>query len=251
MPFVSFILQKNATILIRNNKTLGLIHRFKTKKEKQMKFTILLILGAIFLTSCSSSQPKITKHENSYFYPNGKYDAVRAKQAYFDLMNAYKYPIPEAFKGDQLWAIDFGLGDFANVGMGGVFWANKNHKGGGYLGHEIFLLPGQMLVEHRHVACDSCPAKRESWLVRHGSVYSFSLQEKATGFPDGVKIPASQRKFSIVNSCKLVKAGKVDHLNKEASVHFIMAGPNGAIVTEFATFHDNKGLRFLNPNVKF
>ena len=40
-------------------------------------------------------------------------------------------------------------------------------------------------------------------------------------------------------------------LNRPEAKHFMMAGPEGAIVTEYATFHDNKCLRFTNPGVKF
>jgi len=194
---------------------------------------------------------KKNKMNNQDFYTNGTFDAAKAKQAYFDLMKHFGYPTFDQFKGDDLWAIDFALGDFVNAGMGGIFWANENHKDGGYLGHEIFLLPGQMIVEHSHVACDTCPPKRESWLVRHGSAYSFSVQDSAKGFPEGVKIPASQKDSSTVNSAILVPTGGIDHLNKAEAKHFMMAGPEGAIVTEFGTFHDNAGLRFSNPKVKF
>lgn len=189
--------------------------------------------------------------ENKAFYESGTFDGVGAKQAYMELMKHFGYPIPERFHGEDLWAIDFGLGDFSRVGMGGVFWVNENHAGGGYLGHEIFLLPGQMIVEHRHVACETCPPKRESWLVRHGSAYSFSVQDEPTGFPEGIEIPASQKEFSSVNSCRWVEAGGLDTLNKAGEWHFLMGGSEGCIVTEFGTFHDNEGLRFSHPEVQF
>lgn len=191
---------------------------------------------------------------NAEFYNDGVFDGEKGKQAYLDLMKKFNYPIFESFYTDELWAIDFGLGDFTGAGMGGVFWVNENHEGGGYLGHEIFLLPGQMIVEHGHETVDGvCPPKRESWLVRHGSVYSFSIQDDSAGIPDEVmaQIPESQKEHITVNSCKLVKAGETDTLATACSKHFIMAGPEGAIVTEFATFHDNDGLRFTNPNVAF
>lgn len=188
---------------------------------------------------------------NQDCYTDGKFDPQAAKQAYFNLMKKFNYPIPESFKGDFFWTTDFSLGDFSEVGMGGVFWTNENHDEGGYLGHEIFLLPGQMIVEHAHVDCESSPAKRESWLVRHGSIFSFSVQDQAKGFPDGCVIPKSQRNIATVNSAIEVKAGGVDTLNQAAAKHFMLAGPEGAIVTEFGTFHDNEGLRFTNPNVKF
>ncbi len=206
-------------------------------------------LNAATTKSSSTSAPN--KMTNKDFYTNEKFDGAKAKQAYFDLMKHFGYPMFDQFKGDDLWAIDFALGDFVNAGMGGIFWANENHEGGGYLGHEIFLLPGQMIVEHSHVTCDTCPPKRESWLVRHGSIYSFSVQDKPKGFPKGVEIPASQKDSATVNSAILVPTGGIDHLNKAEAKHFIMAGPEGAIVTEFGTFHDNAGLRFSNPKVKF
>jgi len=31
----------------------------------------------------------------------------------------------------------------------------------------------------------------------------------------------------------------------------MMGGPDGAIVSESGTYHDNNGLRFRNPGVKF
>lgn len=190
-------------------------------------------------------------HTNEEFYNNGEFDASKAKQAYLAMMERFGYPVFESFKGDDLWAIDFSLGDFVHAGMAGIFWSNENHDGGGYLGHEIFLLPGQMIVEHAHVACSTCPPKRESWLVRHGSIYSFSVQDTPKGFPEGVEIPTSQQESATVNSAILVEAGGIDALNEAEAKHFMMAGPEGAIVTEFGTFHDNEGLRFSNPKVKF
>ena len=208
-----------------------------------------LIHGAPSVTkSTTKTKPTMT---NKDFYNNGEFDGAKGKQAYFDMMKRFGYPIMESFKGERLWAIDFGLGDFTNAGMGGVFWINENHEKGGYLGHEIFLLPGQMIVEHAHVNWKTCPPKRESWLIRHGSVYSFSVQDKPKGFPKGVEVPKSQKEFLTCNSAILVPEGGVDTLNKGEAKHFIMAGPEGAIVTEFATFHDNEALRFSNPNVKF
>ena len=70
-----------------------------------------------------------------------------------------------------MWVTDFGLGDFENVGMGGIFWINDpEYK---YFAHAIYLLPGQMIPEHAHVKTDF-PAKHESWMVEKGWVYNFS-----------------------------------------------------------------------------
>jgi len=35
-------------------------------------------------------------------------------------------PFTELMAKD-MWVTDFGLGDFENVGMGGIFWVNEHH----------------------------------------------------------------------------------------------------------------------------
>ena len=41
--------------------------------------------------------------------------------------------------------------------------------------------------------------------------------------------------------------GDISALKQLESRHFLMAGPEGAVVTEYGTYHDNAGLRFTNP----
>lgn len=90
------------------------------------------------------------------FYKDGKFDQEAAKQAYIDMMENLGYPISENLR-DNMWVSDFALGDFPAVGMGGIFWAQENEHG--VFGHEILLLPNQMLIEHWHVAGNGLPAK--------------------------------------------------------------------------------------------
>ena len=42
------------------------------------------------------------------------------------------------------------------------------------------------------------------------------------------------------------QVGDVLRLKELGTFHFMMAGPEGAIVDEWACFHDNAGLRFTN-----
>ena len=60
----------------------------------------------------------------------------------------FGYPISDTLK-KKMWVLDFSLGDFARVGMAGIFWLNRQDYN--YFGHEIYLLPGQMIPEHKHV----------------------------------------------------------------------------------------------------
>ena len=133
---------------------------------------------------------KLPKYKNEDFYKDGKFQVEKAKQAYFDMMAAYGYPVPESLR-TNMWATDFGLGDFVNVGMAGIFWVNFQDTG--YFAHEIYLLPGQMIVEHGHEATAKGKAKMESWHVRHGSIYT--LGEEGEPLPADVKLPKSQEKF--------------------------------------------------------
>jgi len=196
----------------------------------------------------------MSKVNNADFYRGGVFDAGRARQAYFDMMKRLGAPVYEAYKKDDgfFWAIDFNRGEFASFGMAGVFWCNEQAEG--YFGHEIFLLPGQSIAEHSHVASAE-PAKMESWQVRYGSVYGFSEigDPNLDVFPE-VKALLSKEHLDSLKSFHVEKwtaDGSCRKLAQTGSWHFMMGGPDGAVVTEYANFHDNAGLRFSNPNVKF
>jgi D-lyxose ketol-isomerase len=189
---------------------------------------------------------KLPKYKNEDFYKDGKFQAEKAKEAYFGMMEAHGYPVPE-FLRTNMWATDFGLGDFVNVGMAGIFWINDEKQG--YFAHEIYLLPGQMIVEHAHEATAKGKAKMESWHVRNGSIYTFG--EEGGPIPAGVKLPKSQEQAITVTKCYEMQPGDIRTLNRVTAKHFMMGGPQGAIVSEYATFHDGDGLRFTNPGVKF
>ena len=81
------------------------------------------------------------KLQNSDFYQDSVFQADKGKEAYFDMMNRFQYPIPEKLRTDEMWVIDFSLSDFVNVGMGGILWCNNQDHG--YFGHEIFLPPAK------------------------------------------------------------------------------------------------------------
>ena len=186
-------------------------------------------------------------YKNAEFYAaDGKYNQDAAKKAYFDMMDAFGYPISKNLR-DNMWVQDFGLGRFTEVGMGGIFWINE--KEGNYFGHEIFLLPGQMIPEHWHVKTEEAGAKMEGWHLRYGGVTLFSEGDPTPGAE--VLIPASERQFTTCRHVQVLKPGELGKLAKAEGKHFMVAGAEGAIVSEYATYHDNKGLRFTDPKVKF
>jgi len=191
-------------------------------------------------------ESKVTMPKNADFYDkDGKFLEDKAQQAYYDMFKRFGYPNPKT-QQDLMWVLDFGLGDFVHAGMAGVFWWNSQKYG--YFGHSIYLLPGQQIPEHKHMPTEKGPAKMEAWHVHHGMVYT--LGEGPETKPMPVKLPKSQEKFRTVKNAAPLMPGEVRELNRLQAFHFMIAGPEGAIVTEYGTFHDNDGLRFANPNVK-
>lgn len=204
--------------------------------------------GECALTTGGCPSCKTTGFKNEDFYTGGKFDAVKAKEAYFAMFQRLGYPIPPRLKTADMWVSDFGLGDFVHVGMAGIFWYND--KDTNVFGHEIFLLPGQMIVEHGHEQAGGVAPKREAWQVRNGWIATFGEGDD-TSASAPVKLPESQAKFITVKHWNKVCPGEVDSLKRAAAKHFMIAGPEGAVVTEYGTFHDNAGLRFTDPGVKF
>jgi hypothetical protein len=241
------------------------------------------ILAAIWLSGCAAPKsytgltpltpfPRLASP--SFYKPDGSFDQTVAKQAYYDMMQAYHYPIPALLKSDAFWVADFMQSDFARLGMAGIFWKNVEGTYGtigakayagefkeqkyGYLGHEIFLLPGQMLPEHNHLANGDGKGfgpKMETWHIRHGSVDFFGEYKGDAGEALISGMPAGERpwgygqpwfKSKFVKTCG---AGELYSLNDPESWHFMRAGKDGAIVAEYATYHND--VKFSKPDMQF
>jgi len=183
---------------------------------------------------------------NEEFYrTDGSFDADAAKNAYYEMMAYHGYPIPPRLKGEEFWTLDFGLGNFMEVGMAGIFWVNN--KRDNYFGHEIYLLPGQMIPEHKHVKTQDADPKMEGWQPRHGWVYIYGEGEGTPGVRD--RVPRSHKDcVKALVETKLMP-GEVGTLAEPEQWHWMLAGPEGAIVTEYATYHDGNALRFSHPEV--
>ncbi|MBM4030504.1 MAG: hypothetical protein FJ291_01815 [Planctomycetes bacterium] len=185
--------------------------------------------------------------KNEDFYgADGKFDAAKAKEAYYYLMNCHSFPIMPVLKTDAFWVLDFGLGKFTEVGMAGIFYINDQRDD--YLLHDIWLLPGQMIPEHYHVKTDKVAAKMEAWLVRHGTDYFGSEGDPTPGVED--IIPPSHKDCAKARHMVLKGPGELVKLEVAESRHWQKAGPEGAIVTEVATYHDMAALRFSHPQIK-
>ena len=230
-----------------------------------MKTKILTLLAiatiGISSTSCCDSQqkcattnkennmttktPYVKKYTNADYYKDGKLQADVVLRAYEEMLAHYGIELSK-FMRDNLWITDFELGDFENMGMAGFFWVNDPEAK--YFGHEIYLLPGQMIAEHYHVSTEGFDAKMESWVVKKGMCYNFSIGEVT---PNAPAVPECQEVNRVARSFIVQNINEIIHLKKIETPHFLMAGDGGAVVLELASFHDGAGLRFSNPDVVF
>ncbi len=204
-----------------------------------------VVLGKATSAEASSSA-KVPLPKNADFYDaDGTFLEDKARQAYYDMFERFGNPNPKA-QQELMWVQDFGMGDFVGAGMAGVFWFNDLENN--YFGHDIYLLPGQQIPEHKHLKTKIAVAKMEAWHVRHGMVYCFGEGPETTPCP--VKLPKSQEATRTVGNAVRVLPGEVTSLNRGEAFHFMIAGPEGAVVTEYATYHDGDALRFANPKGK-
>jgi D-lyxose ketol-isomerase len=215
----------------------------------------MLVLAAGTPLVCSSiAQGKETmkkgkhmQYKNEDFYnSDGTFNVEKAKQAYYEMMEYFNYPIVDRLRTDEFWTLDFALGKFTEVGMAGIFWVNNQEDN--YFGHEIYLLPGQMIPEHCHKKTEAAGPKMEAWQVRHGYVHIYGEGEPTSGVES--RIPESHKECCVAKKEQKLMPGQVGQLEDPATMHWMKAGPEGAIVTEYATYHDGAGLRFSHPDVK-
>ena len=207
------------------------------------------------------------------YYTGEKVDSEKVKQAYFGMMNLFNYPIPDILKTDDFWTCDFSQGNILGLGMGGIFWINQQghfkttgageYRGKfeeekfGYLLHEIFLLPGQTLPEHRHIGGpEGYGPKMESWQVRYGKA-SFYGQHQHDDEALISSTPKEKHPWgfgedwfqSSYMAPRDSKTNQMYTLQDPQSWHGIIAGDEGAIITEVATFHNH--VEFSKPGLVF
>ncbi len=190
----------------------------------------------------------ISKYKNQDFYlADGSFSSKNAKEVYFAMMESFNYPIADRLRGDEFWISDFNLNQFMTAGMAGIFWIiNMDHK---FTGVEMFLLPGQSIPEHWHVATENASAKFESGHVRYGSITLFTEGSPLPDVED--RIPYFQRDIVKARKEQVLNAGDVGFTEKKEERHWFIAGQEGAIITEYASAHDGEGVRFTDPTIKF
>ena len=84
-----------------------------------------LASGVTAASADSCERTAVKTYKSADFYDaEGTFLKDKALEAYHDMFRRFHYPLSETLK-EGMWTFDFGLNDFANVGMAGIFWINE------------------------------------------------------------------------------------------------------------------------------
>ena len=178
--------------------------------------------------------------KNASFYDSkGAFKVDAAKDAYIAMMKYHGYPIYPKMK-EELWASDYGTGQFTKLGLAARMWVNNEKDR--YMLMDLFILPGQMLPEHWHLKGETNPAKLEGWLVRYGM--SHIVGEGEPNLPKEIVIPKCHMKGKATTMHDTPAGpGEFVPLNRVGARHWQYAGPEGAILSEVANVHTGDAVR--------
>ncbi len=207
----------------------------------------LLCLAPVLAAGCAAGTGRFAKLDSKKFYDSaGKFDEEAAKRIYLDFLAETGYPVNDAV-AKKLWVSDFGLGRFADAGVGViVWWGDEKHN---FSSLDAFLLPGQIIPEHWHVKVREIPEKMEAWLVRHGEIYAYAEGEPTAAMK--AKLAEADAPHITVKRERVLRVGEIAGIDRPLEKHWMQAGPQGAIFSEFSTFHTGEAVKFTDEKIKF
>lgn len=114
---------------------------------------------------------------------------------------------------------------------------------------EMVLLPNQVVPEQTHPPFGDYPGKEESFRVRWGTLYVYVEGDPVPRGEMKAKIPPDKEgTFTVFHEIVLEKG---DQYTIEPNVtHWICGGPEGCVVSEFATYNRDDLDYFTDPEVK-
>lgn len=209
---------------------------------------VLSALALVLVAGCASSGVgRFARMDNKQFYDaSGKFDAEAAKRVYLDFLEQHGYPVNDTI-AKKIFVSDFGLGRFTEAGLGAIVWHGDEKYN--YSGLDAYLLPGQIIPEHWHVKVRDIPPKMESWLVRSGEIYTYAEGNPTPSMR--ATIASADAPFITVKSERVLRVGEIASVSRPLEKHWMQAGPQGAIFTEFSTFHTGEAVRFTDSKIKF
>jgi len=225
--------------------------RSGTGRRSLLAVAAVSMFGAalgVYVVGCATRQPSSRakasiKFNNADFYDkDGKFIEEKGKDAVIALMRYHGYSLADVIDKDRasLWVSDYATGQFTKLGLAARMW--KNNEKDRYMLMDLFLLPGQMLPEHWHLADKGNPVKMEGWLIRHG--LSHVVGEGEPNLSPEIVIPACHDGGKVtVKHAVVAKPGDFVPLNRAEAHHWQFGGPEGAVITEVANVHTDSGVR--------
>jgi len=168
-----------------------------------------------------------------------------AREIYLRFLQQAGYPVNDAIT-QKLFVSDFGLGRFTEAGLGVIlWWGTRRTTSAAWT--PFCSRPDH--PEHWHVKVRDIPAKMESWLVRHGEIYAYAEGEPTPNLK--AKLAAADAANVTVKRERILGVGEIAGISRPLEKHWMQAGPQGAIFTEFSTFHTGEAVKFTDAEVRF
>ena len=147
---------------------------------------------------------------------------------------------------EQIEIADFGLGRYHEIGLAIHVYVNTARC----CAKELAMTPGMICPEHRHPSIDGEPGKEETFRVRAGVCHLFlpgeaSEEERQAALS---LLPADKQDSVSVLRRVTLHQGQQCTLPPD-TLHWFVAGPEGAVVSEFSTASRDDADVFTDPAI--
>ena len=140
---------------------------------------------------------------------------------------------------------DFGLCRFEDVGLTLLTYVNTRRV----CAKELVLLPHQLCPEHRHPPVDDKPGKEETFRCRWGTVH-LVVDRPTAGSAHAIPPHPYLRTTKVTAAHHVVLLPGEQYTLEPDTLHWFMAGPDGAVVSEFSTRSRDAHDLFTDPLVR-
>ena len=142
---------------------------------------------------------------------------------------------------DRIEVADFGLDMVEKVGLQLLTYINTDRV----CAKEMVLLPYQACPEHMHVPTDGSAGKEETFRCRYGKVYLYTEGGTQKSPSDVDVIPPTD--VTVFHETVL-EAGEQFTIYPE-TLHWFIAGEDGAVISEFSTKSTDETDRFTDTRI--
>lgn len=168
-------------------------------------------------------------------------ESVRKRAVeYFDRANIF---LTEEEK-KNLEIADMGLGRIEEIGIQIHVYVNTQRCSA----KEMVLLPNQICPEQTHPPFGDYPGKEETFRVRYGTLYVYVEGEPSNKNSIKAKIPEDKK--AVFTVFREIVLNKGDQYTLEPNTrHWICGGPDGCVVSEFASYNRDDLDIWTDPDV--